>query len=250
MRRGTVWILITAIAIFLVVMLPAERKKPEQTQVPKATAVTVKAAGTAEEPAAGTAAAGESGAKEEPAAQPEGAAAAEEAGGEQPQHTAQEAGSSSQYGTGVFFEVPAKKEGDPPTKMELLNEPVPEDCYMEEHADYEGPSLTWGLTYKLASAAQCCQACKEKQEPDGEGRRCNVWVYCPSPTGDCWSADIWNHTTGECWLKWQKDWDNNVDRAGTNLQVNRRGKYKPEFRQEHKTAPEEVAWAAGVIPAA
>lgn len=106
---------------------------------------------------------------------------------------------------------------------------------MEEHADYEGPSLTWGLTYKLASAAQCCQACKEvrcrrrqhtwdlvvplktweaiasclllagllpkcgvsvqrharmraprlrrarllclqKQEPDGEGRRCNVWV--------------------------------------------------------------------------
>ena len=33
MRRGTVWILITAIAIFLVVMLPAERKKPEQTQV-------------------------------------------------------------------------------------------------------------------------------------------------------------------------------------------------------------------------
>jgi hypothetical protein len=43
--------------------------------------------------------------------------------------------------------------------------------------------------------------------------------------------------TGECWLKYQKDWDNNVDRAATNLRVNRRGKYPPEFRQEHKTSP-------------
>ena len=32
---------------------------------------------------------------------------------------------------------------------------------MEEHADYDGPSITWGLDYKLASAAQCCQACKD-----------------------------------------------------------------------------------------
>ena len=47
-----------------------------------------------------------------------------------------------------------------------------------------------------------------------------VQVYCPSPTGDCWSADIWNHTTGECWLKWQKDWDNNGEAAeGIQVQV-------------------------------
>lgn len=32
---------------------------------------------------------------------------------------------------------------------------------MEEHADYDGPGLTWGLSFKKASAAQCCQACKE-----------------------------------------------------------------------------------------
>lgn len=36
-----------------------------------------------------------------------------------------------------------------------------QDCHMEAHADYDGPALTWGLTYKKASAAQCCQACKE-----------------------------------------------------------------------------------------
>lgn len=122
--------------------------------------MTVKAAGTAEEPAAGTAAAGESGAKEEPAAQPEGAAAAEEAGGEQPQHTAQEAGSSSQYGTGVFFEVPAKKEGDPPTKMELLNEPVPEVGWTARQlGNGQGPALPACpcMPQVHASLHACCQ---------------------------------------------------------------------------------------------
>lgn len=43
-----------------------------------------------------------------------------------------------------------------------------QDCHMEEHADYDGPALTWGLTYKKASAAQCCQACREVR---GAGRR-------------------------------------------------------------------------------
>ena len=100
-------------------------------------------------------------------------------------------------------------------------------------------------------------------------------MWCGSPTGQCWSPDIWNHTTGECprvgqggrvsshtcttaqylnssinrpasitppltgecWLKYQKGWDNDVDRSKSNLAVNRRGSYSPEFRREHKTAP-------------
>jgi hypothetical protein len=62
-------------------------------------------------------------------------------------------------------------------------------------------------------------------------------VWCGSPTGECWSPDIWNHTSGECWLKYQKDWDNSVDRSKSNLAVNLRGRYPPEFRKEHKTAP-------------
>lgn len=89
---------------------------------------------------------------------------------------------------------------------------------MEAHADYDGPALTWGLTYKKASAAQCCQACKEVRgrlrgdgrwwvaaqrqlwpevlwmaqdsvafssalpllqfQPQPDGQRCNVWVSC------------------------------------------------------------------------
>ena len=46
-----------------------------------------------------------------------------------------------------------------------------------------------------------------------------------------------NHTTGECWLKYQAEWDNVVDRQSTNLAVNRRGRYPDAFRSEHKTAP-------------
>jgi hypothetical protein len=46
---------------------------------------------------------------------------------------------------------------------------MPQDCFVEEHADYEGPALTWGLTFKLPSAAQCCQACKDVS---GAARRC------------------------------------------------------------------------------
>lgn len=36
-----------------------------------------------------------------------------------------------------------------------------QDCYPEGNADYGGFALTWGLTYKLPSAAQCCKACKD-----------------------------------------------------------------------------------------
>ncbi|KAL4451841.1 hypothetical protein ABPG75_007503 [Micractinium tetrahymenae] len=119
---------------------------------------------------------------------------------------------------------------------------------LQEHADYDGPALRWGLTHKLASAAQCCQACKKLSQKQPDGSRCNVWVYCPSPTGECWSPDIWNHTTGECWLKYQEGWDGVTDREKTNLAVNRRGAYPPEFRAVHTTAPEMVAWVAGVFP--
>lgn len=43
----------------------------------------------------------------------------------------------------------------------LCTSSVPQDCHMEAHADYEGFAITWGLHYYAASAAQCCQRCKE-----------------------------------------------------------------------------------------
>ena len=143
--------------------------------------------------------------------------------------------SSSDVHTGVFFTI-AGEGGQPDRQQELLNEPLPADCYPEESADYDGSGVTWGLTFKRPSAAQCCQTCKEATV-EAHGKRANVWVFCPSPTGLCWSQDIWNHTTGECWCKVQADWDGNTDLKASNLKANNRGAYPAAFRQEHKTSP-------------
>jgi hypothetical protein len=35
----------------------------------------------------------------------------------------------------------------------------------------------------------------------------------------------------------------------TNLKVNFQDKFVPEFRKEHKSAPEYVPWVAGLVPA-
>ena len=105
-------------------------------------------------------------------------------------------------------------------------------CHAQAHTDYDGPSLTWGLDYKLPTAQACCNACKQRR---AEG--CNSWIWCPEPL--CWSPDVWNHTQFECWLKVQK---NPLSPA-----VNFRGSYPREFRREHKTAPEKVQWMAGVL---
>lgn len=38
---------------------------------------------------------------------------------------------------------------------QILEEPIPEYCHPEQHADYAGIGLSWGLDHKTASAAQC-----------------------------------------------------------------------------------------------
>ena len=37
---------------------------------------------------------------------------------------------------------------------QILDEPIPGDCHPEQHADYAGIGLSWGLDHKTASAAQ------------------------------------------------------------------------------------------------
>ena len=72
--------------------------------------------------------------------------------------------------------------------------------------DLDGPAVSWGLTFKLANASACCQACKEHVPKGGDPGPCNSWVYCPLRADEeCWSPDVWNHTGGECWLKVQED---------------------------------------------
>lgn len=117
---------------------------------------------------------------------------------------------------------------------------VDASCRGEASLDLDGPAVKWGMDHRVASAAECCEACKahaREHADEPPERRCNSWVFCPEPA--CWAPDIWNHTLGECWLKVQED----PERP----KVNFRGAYPPEFRAHHSTAPTHVAWQAGVI---
>jgi hypothetical protein len=79
--------------------------------------------------------------------------------------------------------------------------PLPEECHAEAHTDYDGAAVRWGLTHHVDSAADCCQACLDHaRSAEGDSKKCNVWVYCPSEEG-CYSPDIYEHKHQECWLK-------------------------------------------------
>ncbi|KAG1663739.1 hypothetical protein FOA52_006108 [Chlamydomonas sp. UWO 241] len=131
--------------------------------------------------------------------------------------------------------------------FEIFDDPLPDDCHANLHEDLDGGAVHWGLGHKVRSAAECCRLCKE-HKPDGAGARCNVWTWCGDPSGICWTMDVWTHTTGDCWLKHQPEWDNNVNRNTTNLKVNHRHKFSSDFRAHHKTSPEFVPWVSGLIP--
>ncbi|CAK9231782.1 unnamed protein product [Sphagnum troendelagicum] len=114
--------------------------------------------------------------------------------------------------------------------------PLPEECRAEAHTDYDGAAVRWGLTYHVESAADCCQACLDHaRSAEGDGKKCNVWVYCPSEDG-CYSPDIYEHKHQECWLK-QAD----------EPKLNFKGRYDEEYRNQHPTAPVIVPWVSGVI---
>jgi hypothetical protein len=156
---------------------------------------------------------------------------------------------------------------------------APDYCHPMLHAGYAGGSLSWGMTFKVESAAECCEACRAhakvcrnsnasgsvyytrifsgssedmrcaatmSSNEDGTHKAlpCNVWVYCPTPVSEgglCWSNDVWNHTTGECWLKNQP----NPARPWAGAY----GEYPEQYRRKHRSAPQEVQWMSGSLTA-
>ncbi len=146
-----------------------------------------------------------------------------------------------------------------------------EGCHATPAAGFGGEAFTWGMTYKVASARECCDACRAHAKACGPGEegktyyrrkfegaeveekcgkilhskdagRCNTWVYCPTAIrhgGLCWSNDVWNHTHGECWLKVQAD--PSRPNAGAY------GDYPAAYRKKHHTAPARVQWMSGVL---
>eukprot|EP00965_Chrysotila_dentata_P201226 6180467-Pleurochrysis_carterae.AAC.1 len=76
--------------------------------------------------------------------------------------------------------------------------------------------------------------------PDAKRRRgpCNSWTFCNLPV--CWGLDTgWNHTYGECWLRYLEDPAKPI--------FGQRGRLSAEFRQKHMyTRPsckDDAPWA-------
>ena len=152
-----------------------------------------------------------------------------------------------------------------------------EGCQPTLHAGFNGGSLNWGMTFKVESAQQCCDACRAHAKVcsevgaggkvfltrEWEGKKieercastmnsneegtkaaapCNVFVYCPTPLakgGLCWSNDVWNHSFGECWLKNQRN--------PARPEAGAYGAYPAGYRKKHHTAPDQVQWMSGSL---
>ena len=103
-------------------------------------------------------------------------------------------------------------------------------CNPTPHAGYGGGSLGWGMSFKVATAQECCDACKAHAQTcigeDAKGKTyyqrswqgsvtaekcpatmssnedgthkaapCNIFTFCPTPPSEgglCWSNDVWN----------------------------------------------------------
>ncbi|KAL1515008.1 hypothetical protein AB1Y20_004079 [Prymnesium parvum] len=77
-------------------------------------------------------------------------------------------------------------------------------CGEEPHSDRGGRGLTFGVGFRAASAQDCCDKCKEHARKNPTPGPCNSWTFCGLPV--CWGLDTgWNHTFGECWLRFFED---------------------------------------------
>ena len=72
---------------------------------------------------------------------------------------------------------------------------VADKCYTAPHSEYDGPVVIWGSSTVVASAAECCAACRKHREAHEVTQPCVYWVYC-GVDGGCATQK-----KGECWGK-------------------------------------------------
>ena len=115
-------------------------------------------------------------------------------------------------------------------------------CGEEPHSDTGGYDVVFGINHRATSAQDCCDRCRTHAANPKHQKKCNSWVFCPLPV--CWGLDTgWNHTYGECWLKYQADPSHPL--------YGQRGQYTAEYRRKHARVrtgpPTHVPWTGGVI---
>eukprot|EP00775_Hariotina_reticulata_P013419 gene13419-13547_t len=113
--------------------------------------------------------------------------------------------------------------------------------HIEQHADYDGVAVRWGIKHKFKSILACAKACWQHQPGTVDGPfkdfPCNAFTYCNAEV--CFEPDIHQHTKGDCWLKFTE--------APASPEVNMRGLQPEHFRAKHPQAPMVAPWIAGVL---
>lgn len=149
-------------------------------------------------------------------------------------------------------------------------------CHARDGFDIAGDAaFVWGLSFHVASAAECCRACSLHQRACGSarsaeikhppfwkagekgerrcgrrGRVCNAWIFCGGKR--CFSYDVHNHSYGECWLKHEPNEASPIAVGPTLPKVMREAPRKlwPWAVAEKLwpgPPPERNSWQAGIV---
>lgn len=113
--------------------------------------------------------------------------------------------------------------------------------HKEEHADYDGLAVVWGIGNTKTTLDECAAHCKRHRPGDASGPfehlPCNAFAFCPE--AKCFEPDAHSHGKGDCWLKFTE--------APASPEVNMRGALPESYRQRHKESPAMVQWSSGVL---
>ena len=131
------------------------------------------------------------------------------------------------------------------TYLKLLNAGTRLIGFAEQHADYDGLGVRWGIGHKKERWQDCEAACHDFRPGRGgggpfKGLPCNVWTWCSQKV--CFEPDAHKHSFGDCWLKFSE-----LPEAP---EVNwRTPKMRPSFMRSHKRqiGPEGCPWVSGSL---
>lgn len=80
-------------------------------------------------------------------------------------------------------------------------------AFAEQHADYDGLGVKWGIGHKKQTWQECEAACRAfdhtRERGPFSGLPCNVWTWCSQKV--CFEPDAHSHSFGDCWLKFTED---------------------------------------------
>ena len=113
----------------------------------------------------------------------------------------------------------------------------------EQHADYDGLGVRWGIGHKKQTWRECEQACRDHTPAASGGPfarlPCNVWTWCSRTK--CFEPDAHKHSFGDCWLKFTE----NPEAPEVNM---RTPGMRAAFMKRHRAdMVDGVSWVSGAL---